>query len=135
TSVAHRVTKKGTPFGLFTIEDYTGSIELGLYREQEYLRHKHMMQEGLLIFVKGTYDLNEWRNVNEVKIASIMPLSEVRQRFKDIVLTVPADEVNENLIKDIETTCQKYPGTLNVRVLLKNREDIKVELLSGKYKI
>lgn len=136
TTVAHRVTKKGTSFGIFTVEDYTGSIELGLYREEEYLRYKHLLQEGLLIFIKGTYDFNDWRKVNEVRITSISPLSEVRQKFKDIVLTVPASEVDENLIKDIETVCQKHPGTLKVKVLVQNPvEGLQVELTSGKYKI
>jgi len=136
TTAAHRTTKKGTSFGIFTIEDYTGSIELGLYREEEYLRYKHLMQEGLLLFAKGIYDFNDWKKVNEVKLTSLMPLSEIRQRFKDIVLTVQSPDVNDSLIQGIEAVCKQHPGGLNVRILIKNPvEEYAVELISGKYKV
>lgn len=136
SAAAHRTTKKGTPFGVFTLEDYTGSIELGLYREEEYLRYKHLLQEGSLLFARGTYDFNDWKKINEVRITSLTLLSEVRQRFKEILLSVQLADVNEDLIRNIESICTQNPGKLNVRILIKNPlEEYAVELSSGKYKV
>ncbi|HXH17500.1 MAG TPA: DNA polymerase III subunit alpha [Chitinophagales bacterium] len=137
TKAAHRITKKGTGMGIFTLEDYTGSIELGLYREEEYLRYKHLLQEGVLVFVKGTYEYNDWLKKTEVRLTSMLPLSEVRQRFsKDVTLTLPFKNVNDDLIRELERICHAYPGRFCVRVLLRHdSESYTVELSSSKYKI
>ncbi len=137
TKAAHRTTKKGTGMGVFTLEDYTGSIEIGLFREEEYLRHKHLLQEGVLVFAKGTYEYNEHFKKTEVRLSSLLPLSEVRQRFsKDLTLTLPFKDVNDGLIKDLERICHAHPGKFGVRVLLRHEsESYTVELSCNKYKV
>jgi DNA polymerase-3 subunit alpha len=137
TKAEHRTTKKGTGMGLFTLEDYTGSIEIGLFREEEYLRYKHLLQEGLLVFAKGTYEYNEWMKKTEVRLTSLMPLSEVRQRFsKDLTLMLPFRDVNDDLIRELERICHAHPGKFGVRVLLRHdSESYTVELSSNKYKV
>ena len=137
TKAAHRTTKKGTGMGVFTLEDYTGSIELGLFREEEYLRYKHLLHEGVLVFAKGTYEYNEWMKKTEVRLTSLMPLSEVRQRFsKDLTLTLPFKNVNDALIKELERICHAHPGNFGVRLLLRHdSESYTVELSCNKYKV
>ena len=40
-----RLTKKGQPFGLFTIEDFNGTIDMALFGE-DYLKNKHFLAMG-----------------------------------------------------------------------------------------
>lgn len=137
TKAVHRTTRKGTGMGIFTLEDYTGSVELGLFREEEYLRYKHLLQEGLLVFAKGIYEYNEYMKKPEVRLISLMPLSEVRQRFsKDLTLTLPFKDVNDELIGELERICHAHPGKFGVRVLLRHdSESYTVELSCNKYKV
>ena len=123
--------------GIFTLEDYTGSIELGLFREEEYLRNKHLLQEGVLVMVKGTYDYNEWRKTNEVRLTSMMPLSEVRERFsKDLTLMLPFKEVDGDLVNELERICHAHPGKFGVKVMLVHeQESYDVELSCQKFQI
>ncbi|GIV33221.1 MAG: DNA-directed DNA polymerase [Chitinophagales bacterium] len=137
TKAVHRPSRSGTDIGIFTLEDYSGSCELGVYREEDYLRFKHLIETGLLVLVKGIFQYNEWRKANEIRITAIMPLSEVRERYsKGLTLQIPFEEVDRHFIDDLERICCAYPGRYPLKVHLVNRKDAyNVELLSQKYKV
>src|SRR4030095_13019281 len=79
--VENKTSKNGRPFGVFTVEDFTGSTEMVLFGE-EYLRNRHFLAEGNLLFLKGKYQLRfNSDDRYELKISSIQLLQEVRERL------------------------------------------------------
>jgi len=50
TESSQKISKNGDPFGTFTIEDFSGNINLVLFSEM-YLKKKHMLEPGNNIFI------------------------------------------------------------------------------------
>jgi DNA polymerase-3 subunit alpha len=79
--VENRISKNGKPFGTFSIEDFSGTTEMVLFGE-DYLRLKHFLAEGSLLFIKGKYQLRFNADDRfELKISSIQLLQEVREKL------------------------------------------------------
>src|SRR5690606_3353851 len=78
TKSVSRQTKTGKSFGLFTIEDYEGSLEMAMFGE-EYLKHQHLLGVGQYVFVTGKVQerynqIGMW----ELRPTSIQLLADIR---------------------------------------------------------
>lgn len=137
TKVAHRVTKTNRPFGLFTIEDYDGSLELALFNE-DYLRNKHFLEEGQMLFIKGAYKQRFKDSAQyEFKVNTIELLAEVRNRYNfDLTLKLAIDDVSAEVIGTIEKICKENPGGSELKLkLLDMQERVSLPLFSRTYKV
>ena len=137
TSVEHRTTKNGKPFGKFYIEDYTGNTSFMLFGE-DYLKFKNFLNIGWFLFIEGMVVRNNWGQQNlEMKIRNIDLLNEIGvKRSKGIQVRVNANEITPDLIGKIEDVCQEFTG--NTPLYLKVRDDqenISLELMSRKFRI
>jgi len=52
SSVEHRMTKTGKPFGKLSIEDYSGKFEFTMWSE-DYLKYKSFLMPGLFLFMNA----------------------------------------------------------------------------------
>ncbi len=109
-----RQTKKGAPFGIFTLEDFTGTIKLMAFQEK-YLKIKHLIFEGAALYVTAKVEsrFNDEDNV-QVQITDVMLLEEVMEkRTHSIMINISASEVNngftEQLLKAVMTHSGKIP--------------------------
>lgn len=138
TNVQHRMTKKGKPFGQFTIEDYTDSHSFFLF-SQDYITFKPFMETGWFIYISGVVQ-NRWNGEElELKINHMEPLDEIRaKKTKGIELHMRLEDVNRLLIDDIESFGKKYPGSnllkLNVVAPFEGRV-INLEMLSRRMSV
>ncbi|MFY0598537.1 MAG: DNA polymerase III subunit alpha [Cyclobacteriaceae bacterium] len=138
TSIQHRMTKKGKPFGQLTIEDYTDSHSFFLF-SQDYITFKPFLETGWFLYISGIVQ-NRWHGDElELKINQIQPLDEIREKMtKGIELRMRLQDVNNMLIDDIASFGQKYPGgnilKLNVIAPFEDRI-INLEMLSRKVSI
>ena len=46
-------SKHGKPFGVFTVEDYEGTLTLSLFGE-DFLKNQHMLQVGTFVYITGS---------------------------------------------------------------------------------
>lgn len=117
TTVEHRVSKNGKPFGTFGLEDFTGTTELVLFGE-DYLKMKHFLVEGTMLFVKGKYQLRYNSDDRlELKISSIQLLQDVREKLtRKVTLNVALSEVNDILIQKMEDMLTKHKGNFPVAI-------------------
>ncbi|MGB3073846.1 MAG: OB-fold nucleic acid binding domain-containing protein, partial [Chitinophagales bacterium] len=124
TTVEHRVSKNGKPFATFSIEDFTGATELVLFGE-EYLKLKHFLVEGTMLFVKGKYQLRyNSEDRYELKISSIQLLQDIRERLtKRVTLNISLNDVNDQLILKIEELFTKYKGNFPVAIQVNDKSD------------
>jgi DNA polymerase-3 subunit alpha len=137
SSVEHRTTKTGKPFGKFTIEDYTGNFTFTLFGE-DYLKFKTFMTQGWFLFIEGSVVKNSWGQQNvEVKIRTIDLLNELGlKRTKGVQLKVNAKEITKDLIGKIEDVCQQYSGSTPLYLKVRDeQENINLELLSRRFRI
>ncbi|MCF8303671.1 MAG: DNA polymerase III subunit alpha [Bacteroidales bacterium] len=111
SEVVHTKTKYGQPMGFFTVEDFSGSIKLILFKES-YLKMKHMLVEETPVYVKARV-VSSKRNEGEldVRVSSILLLSDVMdQMTREITLNLQLNDVDEELINELHTLTETHSG-------------------------
>lgn len=138
SSVAHRTTKKGKPFGQFTLEDFNDSYSFFLFG-QDYISFKPLLETGWFLYISGMVQ-TRWNGVDlELKINNIEPLGEIREKMaRGIELQMRLSDVSPALIGELERYGQKYPGNCALKVSIVGAyEDrmINLEMMSRKMNI
>ena len=84
TSLEEKVDKKGNPYCIFSIEDYTDSKEFLLFRN-DYTKFIKFLLEGAFLFVSARVQKRSWDNNLEIKILSINQLSNVFEKMTNSI--------------------------------------------------
>lgn len=107
TNSRQGVSKNGKEYGFISLEDYSGTYELGLFGK-DYTEFSKYMQTGLILSVKGTVDV-KWRGSDELsfKIKEVEQMSEVKKKIKSISLKVQIDQITEELISEVNSFTEK----------------------------
>ena len=138
TSVQNRVLKNGKPFGIFSIEDFTGTYELALFGG-DYLNLKNYLQNEFALHVRGRVQEKYGRpNEFEFRIQKIQLLSDIKDKaFRSIKLKIAVNNINEELILKIETLIKNYPnGKCNLEILIEDTsENVTVKMFSKTMKV
>ncbi len=118
TQANHRISKKGTGWGLFTIQDFTSSLDFPLFSE-DYQKFKHLLEVGEVVYIKGMYQ-KKWNAEDEyqLRIHEVRQLETVGKELTDsITLKIKVHEISEQLIDEIETLCESYKGPHKLKML------------------
>lgn len=111
------VTKSGKPFGRFTVEDYSGSMEITLFGE-DFEKNKNLLsRKDQYVRVKATVEMPKWKKdaEYELQINKIELLSEVMDRYtKRIDLSIQLYNISSRLVDELTSTIQNYPGKIPV---------------------
>jgi DNA polymerase III subunit alpha len=137
SSVEHRMTKTGRPFGKLVMEDYSGKFEFMLWSD-EYLKFKSFLMPGLFLFVEGGVVRKAWGDQSlEFKIRNIDLLNELaNKRVQGLALRLAVDSVSSALVDKLGKMCKKNKGNSNITFYLRDEtEGIQTELLSREYRI
>ena len=137
TTVQHRTSKTGKPFGTFAMEDYMGSFEFILFGE-DYIKFKNYMSEGFQVFVRAKVQTRFGQAGNfECKIHKIDLLSEIKDKtFSSIKLKVGAGDVSTDFIDKIEKLINTHPGKCSVEIHVEDKaENMSVKMFSKTKKI
>ena len=117
SAVNHRISKKGTGFGSFTIQDYNGSFEFALFTE-DYAKFKYLLEPGMSVFIEG--DMKpKWNSTEEqeLKIKEVRQLGNIgEQMTESITLMIPIELITPQFIEDIDGLCVKYKGKHKLKV-------------------
>lgn len=137
TSVAHKTTRQGKPFGTFTLEDYEGSIQISLFSE-DYVKFRQYLVKDYFLFLRGRVAprFNQADQL-ELKINTMSLLSEVLKKFvTEITLQIPLDFLNDELIKKISVHLKKNTGNSKIRFSVHDHVGkVSVELPSRNIKV
>jgi DNA polymerase III subunit alpha len=137
STVEHKMTKTGRPFGKMSVEDYTGKYEFVLWSD-DYLKFKSFLMPGLFLFIEGNVLRKSWGEQNlEFKLRNVELLNEIGvKRAKGLQVKVDASALNPGLVKQLETICQEYTGGTPFYLKVRDeKENISLELLSRKFRV
>jgi DNA polymerase-3 subunit alpha len=137
SSFAHRITKKGKPFGILTIEDYESTYSFYLFSD-DYLKYKKYFETDWFLFIRGLITPRKWNeNELEFKIQEIDLLGEVREKYLDgIELFVDIGDITDTFISKISDLAEKNPGKGSLLFnITDSRENLKVDMFSRKIRI
>ena len=138
TSVAHKTTRKGNPFGSFIVEDFNDSVQITLFGDDYVSYKKFFENEGYSLLIKATvqYRYNSEDQL-EIKVRNISLLPEAIEKFtKEISLNLSMDDINEELIGILSKIINANPGKCNLKIILMdNTDNISVEMKPKRNKV
>jgi DNA polymerase-3 subunit alpha len=137
SKVRHEVTKTGSPYGRFTLEDFDESIDLVLFKE-DYLKYRHMLVDDAIVYVKLRTALRYLTSDQfEPRIQRISLLSEVMdEQARGLILQIPVDNLNEPLTNHLVDVLKRNRGNCKVRVeFFDFINNYRVETISSQHKV
>jgi DNA polymerase-3 subunit alpha len=118
TSVGHRFTKTGKPFGSFVIEDFSGSREFVLFSEK-YLKLKHYLDPGNIIYINWKPN-KSFRNPDglETDILTMGVLADLKDKYTQITMQVNETEMSEVFVNALVDIFLRHPGKCSIKMIL-----------------
>ncbi len=136
TKSQQRITKKGSPFGIFTVEDFSGQMDLMLFSE-DYLKQKHLLEIGQNVFVQARVEERYHGGDLALKVTDIFLLNEAMNKMTNsILLSFELTSLTEETIDRLITVVKESPGDSILKIRF-NTPDPKYNLAmkSNKFKV
>ncbi|MCS6967913.1 MAG: DNA polymerase III subunit alpha [Cytophagales bacterium] len=118
TAASNRTSKNGKPFGIFSIEDYNGTLEIALFGE-DYYKYRDWFSVGNLLFLKGKVQerygqANSW----EFRPTQVMPLQEVREKMtRSLEIHIYPLQLSPQTIATLHQVIQQHKGSCPLQVV------------------
>jgi DNA polymerase-3 subunit alpha len=128
----HRISQKGTGWGRFTIQDYTGSLEIALFSEN-YAKFKTFFEEGTSIYVEGEYKQRYNSDEFEFKVLNVRLLETIgEEKTISVTLRISVENLSVDLINRIEKLCAAHKGrhTLQMELIIDRQNKEKMAFTS-----
>jgi DNA polymerase-3 subunit alpha len=130
SDAAHMTTKKGSKFGKFLINDYSGHMEI-VFWEDNYVKYGNYLVNGQKLMITGSYNEHRFRpGVMEFQIQGITLLDNVRKTLtKRLHVKLPLQRINAEMAAFIETNVKTHPGQTEVVINIYDEESDMVSKL------
>ena len=128
TSASHLTSKTGSPYGRFVLEDYKGSHEFVLFKD-DYIKFKSYLTQDWFVLIHvvigGWYSKRDQKEVLRLNVKKIDLLSDLRDKLvKQINIDVLLKNINEPMISRIRTLCKKHKGNIPIQVNVHDEDTI-----------
>ena len=137
TAVREGYTKKGNPYGIAKVEDYSGAYEFAFFGN-DWVEKKNFFTVGMFLFLRGKCQPRQWNQLEwEIKINSVELLPEVKDKLiEKITVVTPLSAINEEVINELSSLIKLHPGSAELFFLVKDEDgQMHVNMLSRNYKI
>lgn len=136
TEAQHRVSRKGTGYGIFTIQDFRGSLEIKLFNE-DYKKYRNLFETGEALYLEGFYQPG-WNggdynfNVRDVRLLDSIGES----LTQSITLQVPVELISDDVIARIDDVCLKHKGSHKLKLQVYDPHDeVLLSLVSKAHRV
>jgi DNA polymerase-3 subunit alpha len=111
TETREGMTKKGNPYGVMKIEDYTGNAEIALFGN-EYVDFSKYFKVGMYLLIRARVESHRWKEGEvDLRISSIRLLQEEKDKMiEKIHITIPIHALDEPMINEFSTLIKSNPG-------------------------
>ncbi|MFT7452906.1 MAG: DNA polymerase-3 subunit alpha, partial [Patescibacteria group bacterium] len=136
TTAQHRISKKGTGWGLFSIQDYNETLEFPLFSE-DYKKFKHLFEPGEVLFITAKYQKRYNSEEFQLKIQEVRQLDSIgKEMTESIVLKLPLEDLTEEFITNLDKLCKKSKGQHKLKMTLMDRTNQnKIKFVSQERKV
>lgn len=119
----HRVSKKGTRYGRFVIEDYSGNFEFSLFTET-YARFSHLLEKGMMVCICGHFRKRFENAEYQFQVEEVSLLeSLMKAHTKGLKINMMAEDVSDDVIDFLAAYCKKNPGNATLHFLIHERKN------------
>ena len=112
TNVRNGVGKSGQPFGIVTIEDYSGAGELPLWGK-DWSTWMNFMTVGNSIYVSAHVEQAK-HNANriDISVGKVEYLIDVKDNLiHNITITIPLTSMDEDIVEELTQHIEGHPGS------------------------
>ncbi len=111
TAAQQRITKTGKPFGIVTLEDYSGTKEFFLFGN-DFNKVKDYMVQGAYVYVKISVQPGKWdKEKIDFGFTTILFLSEVMEKMcKGLRIKLDVDHINDDFLGRISKLIDENAG-------------------------
>ncbi|MDR1895205.1 MAG: DNA polymerase III subunit alpha [Prevotellaceae bacterium] len=140
SSAKDEISKNGKPYGMFTLEDYSGTYDFRLFGK-DFESFMKFLQTGQFLLIKATIQdrFNYGKGSTgelEVKIKNITLLGNAKDDLKYFTINIPVNDVSSDFQEEIENVVKKSSGKIELRIRFIDKEqNISIDLFSRKYRI
>ena len=137
TAANHGTDSRGNGRVFATLQDYTSSIEVSLWRD-DYQKFKHLMEVGQCLYIRGVYE-PRWRGAEQwafnIKDASL--LAEIEESVvNELKLKLRLDQLNQKMVDDIKKIISEFKGKNALKLEIADMEErLMLPMYSRSYKI
>ena len=135
TMAQHRISQKGTGWGIFTVQDYNGSLDFRLFKDS-YQKFKNFLEVGQSLYIKGLFE-RRWDNEGyQFSVKEINLLESAAKDMKSITLKIPVTQMDELLFDELIKLFKERRGTHVLKIkLLDPLKKTSVAMYSGNTKV
>jgi DNA polymerase-3 subunit alpha len=137
TSVEHKITKNGKPYGRMSVEDFTDTHTFTFF-SQDYLDFKKYMQPGYSLLLTGKVEPHRFNDDEfEFKVKEMNLLVDVREKMiRSVTLCISLDAISKALVNDIVALFNRNKGkTLLKFKVFEPLDKISISLFSRGFRI
>ena len=136
TEVFHGVSKNGNGYGRITLQDYNGSHEFTMFREN-YSKYQSLLVKGKVLYIEGKNSASRHTGSYYFNISRLMLLETIGAKLtKSITLKVHMKSVNEDMILKLEEIFAKHKGEHKFKIkLVSDKIEETMDLYSDSYSI
>jgi DNA polymerase-3 subunit alpha len=116
-------TKKGNPYGIVSIEDFSGKGEISLFGN-DWIQRQNYFIPGNFVYITGACQPKRWDpDSYEFNINNIRLLSEVKEEsVKSITLSFAIEQLDENIVEDLMEYIRSNPGKSKIQFNIRDIE-------------
>lgn len=130
-------TKKGSPFGVVKIEDFSGTAELFFFGD-EWIKKQNYFIPGNFLYIKGSCQGRRWDPTKlDFSVGSIELMPEIKDKMvQSITLTFDIMALDEDFYENIMDYAERHPGPSKLQLNIKDYEhEFTLALMSKSHSI
>jgi DNA polymerase-3 subunit alpha len=132
TAVQRKLTKRGDPWALVTIEDLEGAVDVLMF-PKAYTLAAGMLREDAVLSVKGR--ISKSKEQLELHGLEVSAPDLRSAEGGPVQISVPTTRCTQAMVDDLREILRNHPGTTEVRLLLKSRSSTKVLRLADQLRV
>ena len=133
TEVYHGTSQKGLGYVRFTLQDFKGNMQFGIYNEQ-YKQYGSLVSMGEILFIEGIYAKRYNGDNYFFRVKNIKLLDTIGKTMtKSITIQIPIKSIDDKMIAELNKMCDVTEGKHKFKVQVVDlQEDVKIDLLNDK---
>jgi DNA polymerase-3 subunit alpha len=132
SSLVRKVTKKGDPWAVATLEDLEGAIEVMFFPSAYQLCGIHLAEDAVLL-VRGRLDKRE--DVPRLMAMEVRVPDVTEQPRGPVTITLPVSRCTPPLVERLKEVVATHPGTTEVRLQVQAGEKLTVLRLGDSFRV
>ncbi|MBX7225464.1 MAG: DNA polymerase III subunit alpha [Chitinophagales bacterium] len=119
-TVLEKMDSKNRPFIIATLEDFDGSMEVRLFRD-DYTKYANLIKPGSILLMSGNYTNSTWNEERwDFRISNMMHLSDcLDKKTKGIEVEMIFEHIDAPMVQQVAEVLKRYPGKKRCGVEIK----------------